>query len=213
MRFGVDTPLRVDMQAVIFAPMQRTAFRPPSRAPETDLGSAFNVVIAYEDFETGKLAKKTYDFLATHLGQECRFSNQMWKFDILTLPKLREMAAKDVCLADIVIISCRGEELPEPVKEWIELWSGPERQTPLALVALFENGSGNVFQMREVRDYLAQVAKRAGMEFFAQPEELSIRNEMLDSAFEQPLLPRGKTLSTLAGLVRDQGAPRWGINE
>src|SRR5262249_32148014 len=161
------------MQLVIFAPMQRTAFRPPSRASETDAGSAFNVVIAYEDFETGKLAKKTYDFLATHLGQECRFSNQMWKFDILMLPKLREMAAKDVGLADIVIISCHGQELPEPVKLWIERWSGPDRPTPLALVALFENSSESIFQTREARDYLAQVAKRAGMEFFAQPEELS----------------------------------------
>jgi len=43
----------------------------------------FNVVIAYEDFETGKTCEGTYDFLVNNLRHECRFENQMWKFDVL----------------------------------------------------------------------------------------------------------------------------------
>src|ERR1041384_5188943 len=102
--------------------MQRTLTYPPiSSALEAN--SNLNVVIAYEDFETGKRAKKTCDFLAQNLGDDCRLSHQMWKFDVLGIPKLREMAAKDAAQADMVIISCHGSnELPIELKAWIELW-------------------------------------------------------------------------------------------
>src|SRR5262245_57788797 len=97
--------------------MQNTLTFPPLKSAERESAPTFNVVIAYEDFETGKNAKKTYDFLVEHLGHECEFSNQMWKFDVLALPKLKEMAARDAADADIIIISAHGtSELPPEVK-------------------------------------------------------------------------------------------------
>ena len=73
-------------------------------SPSADLNEApvFSVVITYEDFETGKNARRTYDFLAQQLGSECQFTSQMWKFEVLTISKLREMAAKDAAAADIM---------------------------------------------------------------------------------------------------------------
>src|SRR5581483_4358351 len=50
----------------------------------------FNVVIAYEDFAAGRHAKETYDYLVRSLGRELAFDNQMWKFDVLGHPKLRD---------------------------------------------------------------------------------------------------------------------------
>ncbi len=98
----------------------------------------FNVVIAYEDFDTGKHARKTYDFLVENLGPQCHFTNQMWKFDVLRIPKLREMAANDAVLADLIIVSSHGgEELPGPVKAWLESWLA-QKGNPIALVALFD---------------------------------------------------------------------------
>src|ERR1700719_1039168 len=107
------------------------------RSLGSDLESftAFNVFMAYEDLETGKHAKGTYDFLVERLGHECQFNNQMWKFDVLGIPELREMASRDAALADIVIISCHGSNaLPQPVKLWIEGWLSQE-SNPVALVA------------------------------------------------------------------------------
>ena len=63
--------------------MRHTLTIPPLGSAERDSSPVFNVVIAYEDFETGKQAKKTYDFLAQNLGSDCHFTNQMWKFDVL----------------------------------------------------------------------------------------------------------------------------------
>src|SRR5215471_1379900 len=118
--------------------MQHTLTCVPDNPSVLDLNPSFNVVIAYEDFETGKHAKKTYDFLVKTIGEDWRFANQMWKFEVLLLPKLREIAVEDAVRADIIMISSRGRELPEHVKLWIESWL-PLGAAPLALVALFQH--------------------------------------------------------------------------
>jgi hypothetical protein len=186
--------------------MQHTLIYPPLSSPE--LGTNFNVVIAYEDFGTGKHAKTTCDLLTENLGPDCHVNTQMWKFDVLALPKLREMAAKDAAAADIIIISCRGDsDLSAPLKAWIESWL-TDKRSALALVALFDRPEDHVFQSRAVRDYLAGVAKRGNLAFFAQPEEASAQFQGGDIRREN------RTESALAGAVyRDHSLPRWGINE
>jgi hypothetical protein len=167
-------------------------------------------VIAYEDFETGKQAKETYDFLVKNLRDECRFENQMWKFEVLGISKLREMAVKDALTADIIIISCHGRhELSADVKAWIDSWVYGQTNA-IALVALFGNTGNDSDNC--VRDYLADAARRAGMEFFAQPSDLAVKR--LDESFARGVRRDEKTLSALAGIVqRDHTFPHWGINE
>jgi hypothetical protein len=192
--------------------MTRSLNLPPIESSELDASSSFNVVIAYEDFETGKQAKKTYDFLVENLGHDCQFSNQMWKFEVLCIPKLREMAAKDAAMSDIVIISCHGTELPLEVRGWIELWlSQPGR--PIALVALFDNPEEQ--STEEVRLYLAEVARRGQMEFFAQPDRWpGNKGPVSNFPFQRQIGFDQKTFSTLAGAVqRDLAFPHWGIND
>jgi hypothetical protein len=174
-----------------------------------------NVVIAYEDFETGKHAKKTCDFLAENLGDNCRVSNQMWKFDVLGIPKLREMAAKDAAHADIVIVSCHGSnDLPVEVKAWIELWMADQSNT-VALVALFDSPADDPQQANSIRDYLTGVANRGQMEFFVQPYDTLVRRKEPPHGRRRPSSPLDEeALFTLSGVVQqDRSFPRWGINE
>ena len=194
--------------------MQHTAVLPPRGATELEYNPPFNVVIAYEDFETGKQAKKTYDFLVENLAQECQFINQMWKFDVLSIPKLWEIALKDAATADIVIVSCHGGELPAHVKSWIEGWLA-EGVRPLALVALIDQLTENNAHSFATRAYLAEVAKRGEMEFFPQPDHRPDRLRMEDlSGLRTAGNWKGKTFSTLVGMLEeDLNAPRWGINE
>src|SRR4051794_11994615 len=141
-------------------------YYPPFDSPERDGAASFSVVIVYEDFETGKQAKRTFDFLAEQLKSDCVFTNQMWKFDVLNIPKLREMAAKDAASADIVIISCRARaELAPEVKAWIELWLADENNAT-ALVALLDDSTAASLETAALRRYLADVAVRGNMEFF-----------------------------------------------
>jgi len=193
--------------------MQHTAFYSPVGSSDLEPDPIFNVVIAYEDFETGKQAKETYDFLVNNLRHECRFDNQMWKFDVLGISKLREMAAKDALMADIIIISCHGtHELPPQVKAWIDSWACGESNA-IALVALLGD-AGYESGCNQIRDYLAQVARRARMEFFAQPNDLAVKRFDESIALERGRKRDEKTLSALAGVIqREPSFPRWGINE
>jgi hypothetical protein len=171
-----------------------------------DTNARFNVVIAYEDFETGKHAKRTYDFLVENLGSDCHFTNQMWKFDVLSIPKLREIACADAANADIVVISCHGDDLPQHVKDWIESWLAAAGQ-PLALVALF----GEACRTNPARKYLKQAARRRHLEFFAQPPERLDRKDKRNIIQLRPGNNLNqRTLSTIAGAVcRDFSGPKW----
>jgi hypothetical protein len=191
--------------------MQHTMTCPLLKPTDLEPDESFKVVIAYEDFETGKHAKRTYDFLVESLGRNWHFENQMWKFDVLTIPKLREIASDDAAAADIVVISCHGHELPAHIKAWIDSWL-VEATKPLALVALFDGQRYDLARPRNaVRAYLSEVARKGGMEFFAQPDEWPGETEGRDhylSADNESINER--TLSTLAGVIqREVAVPRW----
>jgi hypothetical protein len=187
--------------------MQHTLPCDPDNPSVLDLNPPFNVVIAYEDFETGKHAKKTYDFLVKAIGEDWRFANQMWKFEVLLLPKLREIAVEDAARADIVMISSRGRELPEHVKLWIESWL-PLAAAPLALVALFQHGCEGFVSPNAARNYLAEVARRGNMEFFAQPDAAAQGKLAGESNLNS------RALTRLAGVVqRDANSSRWTLND
>ena len=188
---------------------------PPFDSPEREFKASFNVVIVYEDLETGKQAKRTFDFLAEQLKGDCAFSNQMWKFDVLNIPKLREMAAKDAAAADIVIVSCRPRnELAPEVKAWIELWLA-EQNGAIALVALLENSTATPLETLALRRYLAEVALRGNMEFFAQPDDLALSVRNAKPSAKQPPVPTvNLAVASLAQAIeRESAFPRWGINE
>ena len=190
--------------------MQHTITRRPPHSVALDV-NPFNVVIVYEDFETGKQAKRTYDFLVENLGHDCQFSNSMWKFDVLGIRKLHDLAVKDAVMADIIMISGHGQELPACVKTWLESCL-EERSRSIALVALFECPREEAASLRATRAYLAGIARRCNMEFFCQPDERRPEEEKF--AFAANPDWSGRTLSTLAGVVqRDVALPRWGINE
>ena len=76
--------------------MQSAATRLSGAAPERGDIPVFSVVIAFEDFDTGRQAKRAYDFLVANLSHEWRVANQMWKFEMFSIKELREMAAKDI---------------------------------------------------------------------------------------------------------------------
>ncbi len=195
--------------------MQHTLTLIPSDSSEAESNPAFNVLIAYEDFETGKDAKQTYDFLVENLGRECHLTNQMWKFDVLSIPKLREIAVRDATMADIIIISSHGRDLPEHVTKWIESWL-MHGTTALALVALFDKSGSATTPTPELRHYLAEVAKRGHMELFAQPDDWPRQGSQTSSTVASQRLfgTTSHTLSSIAGVVqREICSPRWGLNE
>lgn len=186
----------------------------------------FNVVIVYEDFAAGKHAKETYDYLVHQLGRDFDFTNQMWKFDVLGNSKMNELAVKDAIMADLIIISTHGkDELPAEVKSWIEHWV-TLKSNAMALVYLVDQPSiQEAPEAAATRSYLQDAARRAGIGFFAQPNDWPDHDD--DYSLQQFSERAERTSNIMADFIQHNttglqyhaaipvyaGTARWGINE
>jgi hypothetical protein len=138
----------------------------------------------------------------------------MWKFDALAMPSLREMAANDAAMADVIVIATRGEEdLPADVKAWSELWLG-RQSSAFALVALFTEPDQHAERVKTTQSYLGWIAARGGMEFFAQPdvwpEDLASRRFTQKRGGDDS---RSTIFSVAAVPTRNTNVGHWGLNE
>jgi hypothetical protein len=133
------------------------------RSPSTP----FNIVIMYEDFATGKRAKKGLDFVTEELGHDLEFRHSMWRLDILQDPKLKVLATPALAEADLLIISLRGEgQLPAKIYVLIGEWLAVKSDRNRALVALFESTASETDSAVYVR--LAHLALENELDLFEQ---------------------------------------------
>lgn len=126
---------------------------------------SIKIVIAYDSAANGKRAKAIYERLAKRLGNNFDFEQRLWRFDVLEEEDVRAQAARDAADADIVIVATnQDKKLPEGVQDWLES-SLRKHSGAAALVALLDHPSA------PVQPYLEEVARRGGMDFFAQTGE------------------------------------------
>lgn len=170
----------------------------------------FTVLVIYEDFAAGKHAKETCDFLASRLGREFELKNLMWKFEVLGHPKLKEMAANDALEADLIIVSTHGiGELPEEVQSWLDLWV-EQPGNAMALVMLVDRPKNVLDDHAFIHSSLQAAADKAGMEFFAQPDDWP--DDDNDFSIQQISERARKTSTVVADMVCNHaGAHHWGI--
>ena len=191
--------------------MQTTLFEHFKDGHDPEITRTLNIITLFEDVATGKRGKQVYDYLDSHLGEDFEFNHQVWKLDVLSTPSLRDLAAKDVAGADILIISVRGDRslLPE-VKSWLDVWVG-QRGSPIALVALFDPQFKNYESAREIKRYLEEVSETGQMDFFCEPTA-----EKEEESVELPPQRRFDFEPFEQSLLADEshsGVPRWGIND
>ena len=136
-------------------------------ALDLDDKSKFNVVVIYEDGPAGRRAKHFYDKLVHELEDECAFSLQLWSFQVLAIPELRESAIESAAQADFVILSLHGKAgIPVDIREWIETWSKLIIGKGSALVALVDKSTTRGGTNASALAYLKGVAKRTEVDFF-----------------------------------------------
>ena len=171
-----------------------------------------DVVTAYEDFATGQRAIETCSNLERRLGHEFQFRTNMWKFEVLQQSKLFEMAVQDALEAQIVIISTHGEnELPQPVQDWIQMWSSRKDGDACALVALFDCVMPARLEVRSIRSHLSNIARAGQMDFFSQPAEKPAET---DSSLNGETPAPTKRASSFDGLLaQEMASSRWELDE
>ena len=193
--------------------MQTTLFE-QFKGQEPEITRTLNIITLFEDVAAGKRGKQVYDYLATHFGIEFEFNHQVWKLDVLGTSTLRELAAKDVADADILIVSVRGDrELGPEVKSWLDECVG-QRAMPIALVGLFDPECKHDETARAIREYLKTIARTGQMDFFSEPDPEPERATInlgpqrrfdFKNTFEEPILSEEMT--------QDRVCSRWGIND
>jgi len=135
--------------------------------PDLDDKSKFKVTVIYEDGPTGRRAKHFYDKLVHELEDECAFSLQIWSFQVLAIPGVRESAVESAAQADFVILSFHGKAgLPVDIREWIETWSKLIIGKDLALITLVEKSTTRDGTNASVLPYFKRLAKRTKVDFF-----------------------------------------------
>jgi hypothetical protein len=123
-----------------------------------------NVFIMYEDFETGKRAKRGLDYVAEQLGG-VEFRETLWRLDILQDPKLNVLAAPALADADLLIISLRREgHIPAKVRVLIEKRLAEKADRDCALLALFETTAATI--RSSVYACLANLARQHELDLF-----------------------------------------------
>jgi len=119
----------------------------------------WRVLLMYEDLSTGLRAKEAFDHAVRELQEQAESQLTLWKFDLLEDPQLREIAAHEAALADIVIISAHGgASLPTAVETSLREAFRLGRDCPKALVASLDVGSRNSESANRFLARLADVA-------------------------------------------------------
>ncbi len=135
--------------------------------PDPETALSLNVVVAFEDFETGARAKSALDRVKDQLGMEAEMNLKLWKFGWLREPGVQRQAACDASEAVLIILSSHGRgEWPAPVKEWMATWHERRTDEPRALVALLDCEAGQEEATHPMLSYLQEIARRARLELF-----------------------------------------------
>ncbi len=142
-------------------------------------GAILSTAVAYEDFPAGMHALRTFQGLFDENQKTFEFNmRNIWKFDFLRIPELRESAVTETVRADLIIISMHTpRELPAGVKWWIEAALEQREQDPGALVLMYNKHPAGGAALSPAETYLTQRARKAGLDFFVKrpgiPQEMT----------------------------------------
>src|SRR5437773_9950120 len=115
----------------------------PPYAGSRRTSAQLNVVIAYADFSSATLAKQILADSLRVLSAHFVVKTTLWKFELLSLAALRDIATQDAMEAQIIIISADKEYgLPEGAKSWVESCLTNPAVKDVAFVALMKEEQG-----------------------------------------------------------------------
>jgi hypothetical protein len=164
-------------------------------------GRALDVVLACEDFTTGMHALCAFDELfPANDSKPAPGAQSVWKFELLGITSLREVAAAEAAGAQMVIISAHAPaELPATVKSWVENWTKDRRTKGGAVMLLLDDAGDDTSQRLPVEAYLENRATDAGMEFTVHKAAGRHALHGLNLAMAAQKIP--ETLNGLKGLL------------
>jgi hypothetical protein len=134
------------------------------------------MVIVYDGLGDLVRVYEVWSKLVVRFVHDIQIHCSAWNFSLLRDAELQELAARRTAEADMVVLSANGKNnLPDHMKDWIASWLPHKAGRGGALVAVLEPRAGGGAPEPVLRNYLREIARDGGMDFFC--------NE------DQPLLP------------------------
>jgi hypothetical protein len=124
-------------------------------------------VIVYDGTNAVSRAKNFVSGLVRQFGDDFGFRCNLWRFDVLGLPRVRTAAARAGDAADLLIVSASSDtDLPLPVKDWLNWCADGKTHGSAALVALLESHGRLDDVQCPTCQFLQSTADRSLMDLF-----------------------------------------------
>jgi hypothetical protein len=194
--------------------MQAFLFPLPPRPNNPGPDPKFDVVIVYEDIACGIEAMNLYQHLDKCRNPGFEFNLNIWRFDVLALPTIADMAASQAADADAVIVAIRGAlPLPPAAMLWLKKWteSNPSGQNG-AVVALYDRLIGNEDEVDSAPSVLRTAAEMTGRQYFARQSDFATREG--DPGLDRLRLSADAAIPMLRHMMTEiEPVQHWGLNE
>lgn len=136
--------------------------RPSKTRPE------FPAVILYQDHFTAIRAMEMYRQVARHFESEFTLTCEVWRFDVLQLPILKQNAGNQLTQARLILCSAHEGFQPAPEFQlWLESLLQKRTDSDCAIAAMIASLGGTKNLSDPFRCFLQELAHKSGMMFFS----------------------------------------------
>ena len=159
-------------------------------------------MISFDDSVAAARADDVLQLLGQNLkAEEGRLFHQWWHVEDLAFTAMRELAALEAAMADILIIVIHhGRQLTGMVAVWLERVAALRKDRPKTLVALLDSDVYEPDAAQGLLSHLKQAAALGQMDFFAAQARLERDEEAARAA--------GEIAAQLALARKNRGHPK-----
>ncbi len=165
-----------------------------------------SVMVVYEDAPSRQKAVQFCDRLVERFWSSYGFDISWWSFATLQQADASGEPARRAVAADVIIFATSvEEEIPAPVRAWIEDWVRLRCEREGTLIGLMDPGPGSGGGCAGKFCYLRDVAHRAGMDYLTEiPQDVSLFTpDSLESCTERA----DRVTGVLDEILRHQPPP------
>lgn len=165
------------------------------------------VVVIYDDLEAAGRARQSLENLQWARRAAPIVSTRLWKLELLENSFLREQAAKEAAIADLILLAVSAvHTLPACVRKWLRRWAEYRSAHPCTFCLLGGPKTSRQAGEPQARAALENLVRRAGAEFFVgvcrAPGAAALKT------------PPSVSPAVLEPLARKSKPPtRWGVSE
>ena len=171
-------------------------------APPEDPEPALHVATVYQDPLTRYWATELWGRVGELISRK-RVRSQSWRIDELANPRPFADAVKAAAEADVLVISVRDAgDWPASLHVWIDSWLPKRAGREGALVALIGVPGRPDSQSGRAHQYLATVARKAGLDFLPRERKLPAT-----ASASSGLVKLGRVAGAPAAMVERPASP------